>query len=125
MKLVSYFSEVRLIYYDFPKVKTFSGINKWLSKKEKQGGDTWQHRSVHVSMMTSSEPTADISIDQVNVDCWLVNRVIRVRKVSGSHRSASYQRLKDGARGSAAAPPADARGLGGGKCGGTTQNKLD
>jgi len=54
MKLVSYFSELRLIYYEFSKVKAFSGINKRLSKKEKHKGDMWQHQSVPHGMMTSA-----------------------------------------------------------------------
>jgi len=60
MKLVSYFSELRLIYYEFSKVKAFSGINKRLSKKEKHRGDTWQHQSVPRQQMTSAVGPADV-----------------------------------------------------------------
>jgi len=83
MKLVSYFSEVRLIYYEFSKIKSISKINKGLSKKKNHRGDTWQHRDVpHGMLMSSSRQRdvtkwvrlltlavgpVDISIDQVNM----------------------------------------------------------
>jgi len=35
MKLVSYFSEFGLIYYEFSKLKIISENNKWFSEKEK------------------------------------------------------------------------------------------
>ena len=91
MKLVSYFSELRLNYCEFSKIKAFSGINKWLSKKEKHRGDTWQHQSVPRGMMMSPQGSgrlmsavgpADVSIDQVNIDRWLVNGSV-VRKSVG------------------------------------------
>ena len=77
MKLVSYFSELRLNYCDFSKIKAFSGINKRLSIKEIHRGDTWQHYSVprqdddvtrNVSSAASAVGPTDVSVDQVNVD---------------------------------------------------------
>ena len=91
MKLVSYFSELRLNYYEFSTVKAFSGINKCLSKKEKHRGDMWQHQSVPCGMMmsvrrhhditwgsallTSAVGPADVSVDQVNIDQVNIDQV--------------------------------------------------
>ena len=91
MKLISYFPELRLIYYELTKIKTFSRINKWLSKKEKQRGDTWQRQSVPRGMMTSAwrhhdvtpgsalltsaVGPADVSVDQVNIDQVNIDQV--------------------------------------------------
>jgi hypothetical protein len=51
MELVSKFSEVRSIYYEFYKDKPISKINK---KRKTVSSDTWQHQSVPRGMLTSS-----------------------------------------------------------------------
>ena len=80
MKLVSYFSELRLIYYALAKIKAFSRNNKLLSKKkstEVTRGSTrawhvarWRHHDVTLgsALLTSAVGPADVSVDQVNVD---------------------------------------------------------
>ena len=60
MKLVSYFSVLRLNYYELSKIKAFSEITKWLSEKEIHRGDTWQHQSVPRGMMTSARRHHDV-----------------------------------------------------------------
>ena len=55
MKLVSYFSELWIINYEFLKFKSFSENIFNSAKTEKQGGATWQPRigSADVSMTSA------------------------------------------------------------------------
>ena len=61
MKLVSYFSELRLIYYDFLKLIIISGINKRFSEKEK-------HTTRHVAASRRATCHADVSTRSANAD---------------------------------------------------------
>ena len=54
MQLVSYFSELPIISFEFPKIK---GFIKHLLKTENvllKRGDTWQHRGDPHGMLTSA-----------------------------------------------------------------------
>ena len=75
------FSELRLTYYEFSKIKSYSGINKRFSKKEKHtarhvvpSGRATCHADVSITSAWGP-PNAcvimafdDVSIDLVNVD---------------------------------------------------------
>ena len=79
MKLVSYFSEIRLNYCELTKIKAFSGIKKRFRKKKKINTQSamWQPLGAPRVMLMSARgpPNADVimafddvSVDLVNID---------------------------------------------------------
>jgi hypothetical protein len=116
MKLVSYFSEVRIIYYEFSKEKPISEINKRVSEKKntKQrhvaalGRATW-HADVSMTssggsgMMTSAVGPVDVSVDRSTVNgqgggCGQRAPPVSLtpRLTDGPHGSGRKRKRKDG-----------------------------